>query len=84
MYAKILSDNKLQYASYYVINNGKIILNPQEQNYLEAGYFPVVVGPVSNLEAGKKIVQNISFDNEKITISYSLEDEADNEDYNNL
>ena len=37
MYGK-LEDNTLKYAPHYVIYNNKIILNPQSEDYLIAGY----------------------------------------------
>ena len=33
-----MSDNQLKYAQHYVIEEDKLVLNPQEQNYLDAGY----------------------------------------------
>lgn len=70
MYAKITSDNKLKYAQHYIIKDNALILNPQEQNYLDAGYKPVVNIPISNLDANQEYSQVITEEEDKIIITY--------------
>lgn len=84
MYAKLISDNELKYASYYLIVDNKMILNPQEQNYLDAGYKPVVCMPMPLSETGQEYVQKIIEEENQIVVTYSpVENEATQEDLNN-
>lgn len=84
MYAKLTSDNKLEYAQHYVIEGDKLILNPQEQNYLDAGYKPVVCMPMPLSETGQEYVQKIIEEENQIVVTYSpVENEATQEDLNN-
>ena len=84
MYAKLISDNELKYASYYLIVDNKMILNPQEQNYLDAGYKPVVHIPMPLSETGQEYVQKIIEKENQIVVTYSpVENEATQEDLNN-
>ena len=84
MYAKVMSDNQLKYAQHYVIKEDKLVLNPQEQNYLDAGYKPVIDMPMPLSETGQEYVQKIIEEENQIIITYSpVENEATQEDLNN-
>ena len=73
MYAK-LENNALKYAPHYLILNNKMILNPQENDYINAGYKEVVYGDMPLCESGKIIVENYCEDENKKTVNYTLED----------
>ncbi len=84
MYAKVMSDNQLKYAQHYVIEEDKLVLNPQEQNYLDAGYKPVIDMPMPLSETGQEYVQKIIEEENQIIITYfPVENEATQEDLNN-
>ena len=84
MYAKVMSDNQLKYAQHYVIQEDKLVLNPQEQNYLDAGYKPVIDMPMPLSETGQEYVQKIIEEENQIIITYfPVENEATQEDLNN-
>ena len=84
MYAKVTSDNKLKYAPHYVIEGDKLILNPQEQNYLNAGYKPVVDMPMPLSETGQEYVQTIIEEENQIIITYApVENQTDTEEKSN-
>lgn len=79
-----MSDNQLKYAQHYVIEEDKLVLNPQEQNYLDAGYKPVIDMPMPLSETGQEYVQKIIEEENQIIITYfPVENEATQEDLNN-
>lgn len=78
MYAKLISDDELKYAPYYLVVDNKIILNPQQQDYLNAGYKPVVYMPMPLSETDQDYVRTITEEENQITITYALvENETD-------
>lgn len=84
MYAKLTSDNKLEYAQHYVIEGDKLILNPQEQNYLDAGYKPVIDMPMPLSETGQEYTQIFIEEENQIIITYApVENQTDTEEKSN-
>lgn len=73
MYGK-LEDNTLKYAPHYVIYNNKIILNPQSEDYLIAGYKEIEFSAIPLAEEGKNIIETYSENENKIIVNYILED----------
>ena len=71
MYAKLISDEELEYAQHYVIEEDKLVLNPQEQNYLHAGYKPVVHMPMPLSETEQEYTQIFVEEENQIIITYS-------------
>lgn len=83
MYAKLISDNQLKYAQHYVIEEDKLVLNPQEQNYLDAGYKPVVHIPMPLSETGQEYTQIFIEEENQIIITYApVENETTEETSN--
>ncbi len=73
MYAK-LENNTLKYAPHYLILNNKTILNPQGNDYINAGYKEVVYSLKPDIKEGYEIIQIYSRDEDKIYVTYSLKD----------
>ena len=83
MYAKLISDNQLKYAQHYVIEEDKLVLNPQEQNYLDAGYKPVAHIPMPLSETGQEYTQIFIEEENQIIITYApVENETTEETSN--
>ncbi len=83
MYAKVMSDNQLKYAQHYVIKEDKLVLNPQEQNYLDAGYKPVIDMPMPLSETGQEYTQIFIEEENQIIITYApVENETTEETSN--
>lgn len=73
MYGK-LENNILKYAPHYIIHNNKMILNPQGEDYLTAGYKEIEFGIMPLVEGNKNIIETYSENESKIIVSYVLED----------
>ncbi len=71
MYAKLVNNN-LEYAPHYIVTNSGIILNPQEENYLQLGYKPLEKEPIPLMEIGKSPNREIVEQEDKILIKYTL------------
>lgn len=79
LYAKLINGS-LKYAKYYIKKNDKVILNPQEQDYINAGYLPVKYEQMPLIQEGMRIVENITCEDEQIKISYTLVEEESYEE----
>lgn len=73
-----LENNILKYAPHYVILNNKIILNPCNNDYINAGYKEIEFGIMPSFEEGKEVVKTYSEEESKITVNYSLEETETN------
>ena len=69
MYGK-LENNALKYAPHYLILNNKTILNPQENDYINAGYKEVVYGDMPLVEADEGLDTSYVEQGNKIQVVY--------------
>lgn len=89
MYAKLIN-NILHFAPYYLNSNDKLILNPQGEDYLSAGYKEVQCDEIPKLEAGQELITTYNETENKIIINYSVENiikmaaQREEEFYNNF
>lgn len=73
MYGKI-EENKLVLAQNVLNIDGKYVLNPQQKDYLKAGYKPVEYAQILDLKEGVKLKEVYSELEDRIVVSY-LEEE---------
>ncbi len=72
MFAKLIN-NSLKLAPHFVEVEGKIILNPQENDYRLLGYKPVVYQDCPSTLSNQTLVETYSEDNEKIYVNYQVQ-----------
>lgn len=75
MYAKLI-DNTLVFARYYIEINNKTILNPQEKDYIDAGYKIVEYEQMPTISENQEIVTTYIEDDEKIKVVYSIKEKS--------
>lgn len=72
MFAKLIN-NELKSAPHFVEIEGKIILNPQENDYKILGYKPVVYNDSPSVLSNQALIETYSEDNEKIYVNYQVQ-----------
>ena len=72
MFAKLIN-NELKLAPHFVEIEGKVILNPQENDYRLLGYKPVVYSDSPSVLSNQTLVETYSEDNEKIYVNYQVQ-----------
>lgn len=75
MYAKLI-DNTLVFARHYIEINNKTILNPQEKDYIDAGYKIVEYEQMPTISENQEIVTTYIEDDEKIKVVYSIKEKS--------
>lgn len=72
MFAKLIN-NELKLAPHFVEIEGKVILNPQENDYRLLGYKPVVYNDSPSVLSNQTLVETYGEDNEKIYVNYQVQ-----------
>ena len=72
MFAKLIN-NELKLAPHFVEIEGKVILNPQENDYRLLGYKPVVYSDSPSVLSNQTLVETYGEDNEKIYVNYQVQ-----------
>ena len=72
MFAKLIK-NELKLAPHFVEIEGKVILNPQENDYRLLGYKPVVYSDSPSVLSNQTLVETYGEDNEKIYVNYQVQ-----------
>lgn len=72
MFAKLMN-NELKLAPHFVEIEGKVILNPQENDYRLLGYKPVVYNDSPSVLSNQTLVETYGEDNEKIYVNYQVQ-----------
>ena len=71
MYGKIIN-NELQKAPNCIEFEGKIILNPQEKQYISAGYKPVEYGVIPEIAQDEELTTSFVEEKGKIIVLYGV------------
>ena len=75
MYARLIN-NTLVFVRHYIEINNKTILNPQEKDYIDAGYKIVEYEQIPTISENQEIVTTYIEDDEKIKVVYSIKEKS--------